>query len=137
MASTGLAELYFQGVVTNRYNNLHPGVSVAAAWSGLSDGEVARIERHPAFRLEPVEHVLDIGRMSTIIGLTSINNAISVDLIGQINAESVFDGIMRDGSGGQPEAHISAFLSTGGRAVTLLRSYIIRSRPLSWRSPRT
>jgi 4-hydroxybutyrate CoA-transferase len=45
-----------------------------------------------------------------------------VDLIGQINSESVFGPRLVNGSGGQPEAHIGAAISRGGRAITLLPS---------------
>src|SRR6266568_7733979 len=48
--------------------------------------------------------------------------ALSVDLTGQINAESVFGSRMINGTGGQPEFQIGAALSRGGRAITLLPS---------------
>ena len=51
-----------------------------------------------------------------------MNNALSVDLIGQINSESVFGPRLINGTGGQPETHIGAILSRGGRAITLLPS---------------
>jgi 4-hydroxybutyrate CoA-transferase len=54
--------------------------------------------------------------------MVAMNNAISVDLLGQVNAESVFGGRMINGTGGQPEMHIGAFLARGGRAITLLPS---------------
>jgi 4-hydroxybutyrate CoA-transferase len=52
----------------------------------------------------------------------SLNNAISIDLIGQINSESVFGPRLINGTGGQPETHIGAVLSRGGRAITMLPS---------------
>ena len=52
----------------------------------------------------------------------SLNNALSIDLIGQINSESVFGSRMINGTGGQPETHIGAVLSRGGRAITMLPS---------------
>ncbi|MGH7948145.1 MAG: acetyl-CoA hydrolase/transferase C-terminal domain-containing protein [Candidatus Binataceae bacterium] len=53
---------------------------------------------------------------------TSINNALTVDFTGQINAETVIGARMINGTGGQPEMHIGAFLCPGGRAITLLPS---------------
>ena len=51
-----------------------------------------------------------------------INNALSVDLRGQIASESLFGGQMYNGIGGQPETHLGALYSEGGRAITLLYS---------------
>ena len=121
MACRGLADLHFKGVVTNSGNS-PAGVSVAAAWTGLSDREIALIEDRPDFRLEPLEELLEITRRAAIPNLVSINSAIAVDLTGQINAETIGEGVIWDGYGGQPEGHISAFLSQGGVAVTVLRS---------------
>ena len=54
--------------------------------------------------------------------MISINNSLQIDLTGQINSESQFGGRMINGQGGQTELHIGAFLSKGGRAITLLPS---------------
>ena len=55
---------------------------------------------------------------------TSINNAIAIDLTGQINSESLLGARMMNGTGGQPETHIGAFICPGGRAITLLQSHV-------------
>jgi 4-hydroxybutyrate CoA-transferase len=52
----------------------------------------------------------------------AMNNGLSIDLVGQVNSESVFGGRMINGSGGQPEFQIGAAMSKGGRAITLLPS---------------
>jgi 4-hydroxybutyrate CoA-transferase len=54
--------------------------------------------------------------------MTSINSAIAVDLLGQIASEDRFGGNMVNGTGGQPDTHISAALCKDGRAITVLRS---------------
>jgi 4-hydroxybutyrate CoA-transferase len=51
-----------------------------------------------------------------------INNAISVDLTGQITAETTFGTRMINGPGGQPDFVIGAALSRGGRSITCLPS---------------
>jgi 4-hydroxybutyrate CoA-transferase len=68
------------------------------------------------------EYVLDLRTIAQNDNFYAMNNALSVDLIGQINSESVFGPRMINGTGGQPEAHIGAILSRGGRAITLLPS---------------
>ena len=54
--------------------------------------------------------------------MTSINSAIAVDLLGQIASEDRFGGHMVNGTGGQPDTHMSAALCKNGRAVTVMRS---------------
>ena len=54
--------------------------------------------------------------------MTSINSAVSVDLLGQIASESRFGGHMINGTGGQPDTHISATFCKDGRAITVMRS---------------
>jgi 4-hydroxybutyrate CoA-transferase len=54
--------------------------------------------------------------------MTSINSAVAVDLLGQIASEDRFGGHMINGTGGQPDTHLSAALCKNGRAITVLRS---------------
>jgi 4-hydroxybutyrate CoA-transferase len=122
MACPGLATLVERGIATGRRKTLHPGKAVAAAWSGLSGPELRLVLGNPAFEVYDPEYVLDIRNLAQLERFYAINNALSVDLLGQINAESVFGFRMINGTGGQPEAHIGAFLSRGGRAITLLPS---------------
>jgi len=84
--------------------------------------DLAIIDDNPAFELYDPEYVLDIGVIRSNHEQTSINNALSIDLTGQINSETVTGARMINGTGGQPETHIGAFLSKGGRAITLLQS---------------
>lgn len=54
--------------------------------------------------------------------MTSINSAVAVDLLGQIASEDRFGGHMINGTGGQPDTHISAAICRDGRAITVMRS---------------
>ncbi len=122
MACPGLAELVERGIANGRRKALHPGKAVAAAWSGLSVRELQTVIGNPAFEVYDPEYVLDLRNLARLDGLHAINNALSIDLLGQINSESVFGSRMINGTGGQPEAHIGAVVSRGGRAITLLPS---------------
>jgi len=53
--------------------------------------------------------------------MTSINTDCGRPL-GQIASEDCFGGHMVNGTGGQPDTHISAALCLDGRAVTVMRS---------------
>jgi 4-hydroxybutyrate CoA-transferase len=57
--------------------------------------------------------------------MVAINNALSVDLTGQINAEVIFGAVLINGPGGQPDSHMGALLSKGGRAITVMRSTVM------------
>jgi 4-hydroxybutyrate CoA-transferase len=122
LVAPGTAQLVERGIVTGKRKNQFPGLVVAAAWTGASDADMEIIRDNPTFQLFDPEFVLDISRIAANDRQVSINNALSIDLIGQINAESVFGGRMINGTGGQPETHLGAFLSKGGKAITLLPS---------------
>jgi 4-hydroxybutyrate CoA-transferase len=74
------------------------------------------------FELFDAEYLIDIRNIAHVDNFVAINQAISVDLTGQINAESGLGGRMLTGCGGQPELHIGSVLSKGGRAITILPS---------------
>jgi 4-hydroxybutyrate CoA-transferase len=122
MVAPGIAKLVDAGIINGRRKSIHRGKAVAVGWSGSDPADLEIINDNPAFELYDPEYVLDIGVLRSNHRQTSINNALSIDLTGQINAETVIGANMVNGTGGQPETHIGAFLSKGGRAITLLHS---------------
>ena len=122
MVAPGIARLVDAGVITGRRKTIHPGKAVAVAWSGSDPDDLKIIDDNPGFELYDPEYVLKLSTIAANYRQTSINNAISVDLTGQINSETVLGARMMNGTGGQPENHIGAFLCPGGRAITLLQS---------------
>ncbi len=122
MVAPGIAKLVDRGIINGRRKTLHRGRAVAVAWSGSDADDLKIIDDNPTFELYDPEYML---RLSTLIAnyrQTSINNALSVDLTGQINSETVLGARMMNGTGGQPETHMGAFMCPGGRAITLLPS---------------
>lgn len=122
LGSPGMAQLVEAGVINGSRKNQFKGKAIAAAWTGCNEADFAIINDNPTFELYDPEYILNVKTIAKNHRQVSINSAITVDLIGQINAESVFGGRMINGTGGQPETHISAFLSEGGKAITLLPS---------------
>ena len=122
MAAPGIAKLVEGGVINGRRKTLHQGKAVAGAWSGSDAEDLRIVTNNPAFEVYDPEYVLDIRTIARHDNYHSLNNALSVDLIGQINSESVFGSRMINGTGGQPETHLGAVLSNGGRAITMLPS---------------
>jgi len=83
------------------------------------------IDDNPGFELYDPGYVLKLSTVASNYRQTSINNALTIDLTGQINSETVLGARMINGTGGQPEMHLGAFLCPGGRAITLLPSTAI------------
>jgi 4-hydroxybutyrate CoA-transferase len=122
LGSPGLAKLWQRGILDNSMKTLHKGKCVAVAWSGCDGEDLQIIANNPAFELYDPDYLLNPRLMSQNRNMTSINSAIAVDLLGQIASEDRFGGHMVNGTGGQPDTHISASLSPGGRAITVMRS---------------
>jgi len=122
LGSPGLAKLWERGIIDGSRKTLFPGKSVAVAWTGCDGEDLKIIANNPAFELHSPENILNPAFMSQNRQMTSINSAISVDLLGQIASEDRFGGHMVNGTGGQPDTHISAALCKDGRAITVMRS---------------
>jgi len=122
MGSPGFGTLTERGIVTGKYKTFHPGKVTVSTFSGCSGEDFEIIDNNPVFECYDAEYVLDIRNISQNDNFVAINNAISVDLTGQINSETGIGARMINGHGGQPEMHIGGILSKGGRALTLLPS---------------
>jgi len=122
LGSPGLAKLWQRGILDNSMKTIHRGYAVAVAWSGCDGEDMQIIRNNPAFHLYDPDYLLNPLLMAQNRNMTSINSAVAVDLLGQIASEDRFGGNMINGTGGQPDTHISASLSKGGRAITVLRS---------------
>ena len=122
MACPGMGLLVARGIVTNKYTTLHPGISVFSSLSGSSVLDMDYLHDNPKFELYPGDYVLDISNICQNDNQVAINNAVQVDMTGQITCESQFGPRLINGAGGQIEFHIGAFMSKNGRAVTMLPS---------------
>ncbi|NVN89468.1 MAG: butyryl-CoA:acetate CoA-transferase [Desulfuromonadales bacterium] len=68
-----------------------------------------------------VDYVNDVHRVASIDNFVSINNAVEIDLFGQISSES--SGIKQiSGTGGQLDFVLGAYLSKGGKSFICLSS---------------
>ena len=118
----GVARLVGAGVINGSRKTIHRGRAVATSWSGANEEDLAIIDDNPIFELYSPEYVLNPMVIAQNHRQVGINNALYVDLRGQIASESLFGGQMYNGIGGQPETHLGALYSKGGRAITLLYS---------------
>jgi 4-hydroxybutyrate CoA-transferase len=122
MACPGMGFLVKRGIATGKYSTLHPGKAVLSALTGMRREEVLWANDNPLIELYSSDYVVNIANISKVKNMLAINNAIQVDLIGQITCETQFGTRLINGPGGQIEFHVGAFCAPGGRAVTLLPS---------------
>ncbi len=79
------------------------------------------IHDNPEVMSCPVDYINDVQRVSMIDNFMSINNAVEVDLFGQISSES--SGTKHiSGTGGQLDFVLGAYLSRGGKSFICLSS---------------
>ena len=79
------------------------------------------MDDNPELMSAPVDYTNDIARVSSIDNFVSINNAINIDLFGQVNAESAGTKQI-SGAGGQLDFVMGAHLSKGGKSFVCLSS---------------
>ncbi len=118
----GIARLVEARVINGSQKNVHENKAVAVSWSGSDDRDLKIIDGNRNFELYEPDYLLNPSLISSNDQQVAINNALTVDLTGQICSESIFGGKMINGIGGQPETHVGALYSKGGRAITLLQS---------------
>lgn len=79
------------------------------------------IHDNPSIQSCPVDYINDVNRVAMIDNFISINNAVEVDLFGQISSES--SGTRQiSGTGGQLDFVMGAYLSKGGKSFICLSS---------------
>ena len=108
------------GKITGRRKALDRGRQVFAFAAG-SQKLYDYVNRNPDVMAAPVEYTNDVLAISRIDNFISINNAVDMDLFGQINAESA--GIKHiSGTGGQLDFAMGAYLSKGGKSFICMSS---------------
>lgn len=120
MFSDGVVDLVNAGVITNRKKTINSGLFVATFLMGtrkLYDF----IDQNPTVYLRPSDYVNDPCVVGQHENMISINSAVQVDLMGQVNAEMMgskqFSGI-----GGQVDFVRGASRSSGGKSIIALPS---------------
>ena len=108
------------GKITGRHKALDRGRQVFAFAAG-SKKLYDYINHNPEVMCAPVEYTNDVHVISQIDNFISINNAIDMDLFGQVNAESA--GVKHiSGTGGQLDFAMGAYLSKGGKSFICMSS---------------
>ena len=120
MISDGVMHAFEAGVLSGRYKSRHRGKIVSTFALGSRDFYDWLHENH-AVEAHPCDHTNDPFQAAQNTRLVAINSAISVDLTGQVNADSIGYKIY-SGVGGQVDFIRAANLSEGGRPIIALPS---------------
>ncbi|MBL7175953.1 MAG: hypothetical protein ISS66_09035 [Desulfobacteraceae bacterium] len=116
-----LSRLMKEGIINGKRKTLHPGKVVVTALGGGTD-DMEFFHDNPAYEMYDCGYTNNPKIISANHNQVAINNALSVDLTGQITAETTFGTRIINGPGGQPDFAIGAALSPGGRSITCLPS---------------
>ena len=118
--SNCVVELMKRGVINNSRKQTYTGRSVGAYFVG--DWDLWNFARdNPDFCFKEIDWVNDPRNISRNDHVVSINNAMEIDLTGQVNAESIGPREY-SGTGGQLEWVLGAQWSRGGKSIIALRS---------------
>ena len=102
------------GKITGAHKALDKGRQVYAFGAGTKK-LYDYLNNNPACMSAPVDYTNDVRTIAALDNFMSINNAVDLDLFGQVNAESA--GIKHiSGAGGQLDFVLGAYLSKGGKS---------------------
>ena len=102
------------GKITGARKQLDKGRQVYAFGAGTQK-MYDYLNDNPECMSAPVDYTNDIRSISALDNFISINNAVDIDLFGQVNAESA--GVKHiSGAGGQLDFVLGAYLSKGGKS---------------------
>ena len=118
--SDGLVELVETGVVTNEAKTLHRGKTVAAFVLG-GKRTFDFLDNNPFVEFHPTDYVNDPFIISQNEKMVAINSALSVDITGQVCADSIGCSIY-SGFGGQVDFIRGAARSKGGKPIIAMPS---------------
>jgi 4-hydroxybutyrate CoA-transferase len=117
----GVVDLVAKGVVTGARKSIHPHKVVGSACVVMPPDELAQIHENPHFELYDFGYTDDLRLLIQQENFVAVNNALSVDLTGQVAAEAL-DHRPYTGVGGQTVVMLAAAYSPGGKSVSVLPS---------------
>lgn len=111
-----------KGKITGAKKNIDRFKQTYAFGAGTSE-MYEFMDDNPSLMSAPVDYTNDVRVISSIDNFMSINNAVDIDLTGQVSSES--SGIKHiSGAGGQLDFVLGAYLSKGGKSFICLSSTV-------------
>ena len=118
----GYVDISMAGKITGRRKNVDQGRQVFAFAAGTKK-LYDFVNRNPDVMAAPVDYTNDVRVIASIDNFMSVNNAVDMDLYGQVNAESAgFRQI--SGTGGQLDFVLGAYMSKGGKSFICMSSTV-------------
>lgn len=117
----GIITLVKEGVINGKCKTINQGRAVVTSLGGGTVEEMEWANNNPLFELVDVAYLEDIRVIAAHDNMIAINNALMIDITGQIVAEGIGTRIL-SAAGGQIPFVIGALLSKGGRSVTVIPS---------------
>lgn len=120
LCSDAYVDLYEAGKLTDRCKNIHPCKGITGIAFG-SQRLYDWVHENPGVAICPLEYVNAPETIAKMDNMISINSCVSVDLFGQVSAES--SGFRHiSGTGGQLDYLTGAAMSNGGKAFICMTS---------------
>jgi 4-hydroxybutyrate CoA-transferase len=124
-------DLVRDGVITGKYKKLFPGLVVGSGFAvGTPREQLDYADGNPVFQLYDFNFTDDIRLIAREDGLISVNNALAVDLTGQVGSESIGPR-MYTGTGGEIAFGIGSSMAGGKSIIVLPATAMAQGRRLS------
>lgn len=120
----GVPELLEKGIITGRNKPHHVGKIVASALGQMPPEDLRRIDGNPAFELYDFTHTDDLRMLLQIENFVAVNNALAVDLTGNVSSETQGANLF-SGPGGQNAFAVGASCAAGGSVIVLPSSSLV------------
>ncbi len=120
MFSDGAVELVQEGIINCRAKNVHKDKMVASFVLG-SQMLYDFVRENPLCEFRPVDHTNDPFQIARNDNMIAVNSALSVDITGQVNSDSIGHSVF-SGFGGQVDFIRGAARSKGGKPIIALPS---------------
>jgi 4-hydroxybutyrate CoA-transferase len=117
----GIVSSVRKGIINGKRKTVNPEIVVVTAIGGTSIEEREWLIENPMFYLYEIGFIEDLRLIGAHDNFVAINQAIAVDLTGQITVESLGNKLISI-AGGQLPFVIGSWLSNGGRSITILPS---------------
>lgn len=116
----GIIDLVNEGVITGKRKTIHPNKIIATFIMGTKR-VFDFVHENPVLEMHPVDYVNNPYLIAQNDNMASINSCIEVDLMGQVNSESI--GLRQySGTGGQVDYVQGARMSKGGKSIIAIPS---------------
>lgn len=118
MFSDALIDLFYEGVITNKYCTTDPGVMTTSFVMGSKE-LYDFCDRNPKVNFRSAAYCNSPKLIARQAGVCIVNSAVGIDLMGQVVSASIGE-YQFSGAGGQPALNMGACLSKDGMGKSII-----------------